>query len=86
MPLGFLDDLEGCIADKEVGDSGFRDDILSANEDGANILFLNVVEYHALAITGNFGGLLDRECIAEIFQPLVNVRFICILQSSARVI
>ena len=79
MPLGFVDDLEGGIADEEVGDGGFGDDILSADEDGSNILFLNVVEYHAFAITCNLGGLLNGECIAEIFQPLINVRFVCIL-------
>ncbi len=50
MPLGFVHDLEGCIADKEVGDGGLGDDILSADEDGSNILFLNVVEYHNLLL------------------------------------
>ncbi len=79
MPLGFVDDLEGGIADKEVGDGGLGNDILSADKDGSNILFLNVIEYHTFAITGNFGGLLDGECIAEIFQSLVNVSFVCIL-------
>ena len=78
MPLGFVDDLEGGIADKEVRYSTLGNDILSADEDGSNILFLNVVEYHAFAITGNFGGLLDRECIAEIFQSLVNMCLVCI--------
>ena len=34
MPRGFVDDPEGDVADEEVNDGGFGDDILTADADG----------------------------------------------------
>ena len=42
MPRGFVDNSEGDIADEEVNDGGFGDDILAADADGVNVLLLNV--------------------------------------------
>ena len=46
MPRGFVDDPEGNIADEEVNDSGFGDDILAADADGIDVLLLNVGQHH----------------------------------------
>ena len=46
MPRGFVDDLEGDVADEEVNDGGFGDDILAADADGIDVLLLNVGQHH----------------------------------------
>lgn len=40
MPRGFIDDPEGDVTDEEVNDSGFGDDILTADADGIDVLLL----------------------------------------------
>ena len=42
MPRGFVDDPEGDVADEEVNDGSFGDDILAADADGVDVLLLNV--------------------------------------------
>ena len=42
MPRGFVDDPEGDIADEEVDDGGFGNDILATDADGIKVLLLNV--------------------------------------------
>ena len=46
MPRGFVDDPEGDVADEEVNDGGFGDDILAADADGIDVLLLNVGQHH----------------------------------------
>ena len=46
MPRGFVDDPEGDVADEEVNDGGFGDDILAADADGVDVLLLNVGQHH----------------------------------------
>lgn len=50
MPCGFVDDPEGDVADEEVNDGGFGDDILAADADGVDVLLLNVGQHHASAV------------------------------------
>lgn len=38
MPFGFVDDPEGDVADEEVDDDGFGNNILAADADGDNVL------------------------------------------------
>ena len=45
MLCGFIDDPEGNIADEEVNDGGFGDDILAADADGVDVLLLNVGQH-----------------------------------------
>ena len=51
MPRGFVDDPEGGVADEEVDDGGFGDDILAADADGVDVLLLNVGQHHTSAVT-----------------------------------
>ena len=51
MPRGFVDDPEGDVADEEVNDGGFGDDILAADADGVDVRLLNVGQHHASAVT-----------------------------------
>jgi hypothetical protein len=53
MPRGFVDDSEGDVADEEVNDGGFGDDILAADADGVDVLLLNVGQHHASAVTND---------------------------------
>ena len=74
MPRGFVDDPEGDIADEEVDDGGFGDDILAANADGINVLLLNVRQHHAAAVTDDLCRFVYEECIRYIFKTLLYVR------------
>ena len=70
MPRRFVDDPEGDVADKEVDDSGFGDDILAADADGINVLLLNVGEHHPTAVTDDLCRGIDDKgvgCITESF-------------------
>ena len=59
MPRGFVDDPEGDVADEEVDDGGFGDDILAANTDGVDVLLLNVGQHHASAVTDDLRRGID---------------------------
>ena len=74
MPRGFVDDPEGNVADEEVDDSGFGDDILAADADGINMLLLNVGQHHAAAVTDDLCRFVYEECIRYIFKTLLYVR------------
>ena len=50
MPRGFVNDPEGDVADEEVDDGGFGDDILAADADGIDVFLLNVGQHHASAV------------------------------------
>ena len=51
MPCGFVDDPEGDVADEEVDDGSFGNDILAADADGVDVLLLNVGQHHTSAVT-----------------------------------
>ena len=53
MPCGFVNDPEGDVADEEVDDGGFGDDIFAADADGVDVLLLNVGQHHASAVTND---------------------------------
>ena len=69
MPCGFVDDSEGDVADEEVDDGGFGDDILSADADGVDVLLLNVGQHHASAVTNDLcRGIDDKgvDCVTSV--------------------
>ena len=74
MPRGFVDDPESDVADEEVDDGGFGDDILSADADGVDVLLLNVGQHHAAAITDDFRRSIDDKGIGCVPESLLHVR------------
>lgn len=83
MLCGFIDDPEGNIADEEVNDGGFGDDILAADADGVDVLLLNVGQHHTSAVTDDLRRGIDDKGVGCIPEPLLHVRserllaFIC---------
>lgn len=74
MPRGFVDDPEGDVADKEVDDGGFGDDILAADTDGIDVFLLNVGQHHATAVTDDLCRSIDDEGVGCVPEPLLHVR------------
>ena len=74
MPRGFVDDPEGCVADEEVNDGGFGDDILAADADGINVLLLNVGQHHTAAVTDDLCRGINDKGIGCIPESLLHVR------------
>lgn len=69
MPRGFVDDPEGDVADEEVDDGGFGDDIFAADADGVDVLLLNVGQHHASAVTNDLcRGIDDKgvDCVTSV--------------------
>ena len=74
MPRGFVDDPEGNVADEEVDDGGFGDDIFAADADGVDVLLLNVGQHHATAVTDDLCRSIDDEGVCCVPEPLLYVR------------
>ena len=73
MPRGFVDDPEG-DTDEEVNDSGFGDDILSADADGVDVLLLNVGQHHAAAVIDDLCHGIDVKGVGCVPESLLHVR------------
>lgn len=74
MPRGFVDDPEGDVADEEVDDGGFGDDILAADADGVDVLLLNVGQHHASAVTDDLRRSIDDKGVGCVPESLLHVR------------
>ena len=74
MPSGFVDDPEGNIADEEVNDGGFGNDILAADADGVDVLLLNVGQHHAAAVTDDLCRGIDVKGVGCIPESLLHMR------------
>lgn len=74
MPRGFVDDPEGNVADEEVNDGGFGDDILAADADGIDVLLLNVGQHHTAAVTDDLCRGINDKGIGCIPESLLHVR------------
>lgn len=74
MPSGFVDDPEGDVADEEVDDGGFGDDILAADADGVDVLLLNVGQHHTSAVTDDLCRGIDVKGVGCIPEALLQVR------------
>ena len=74
MPRGFVDDPEGDVADEEVNDGGFGDDILAADADGVDVLLLNVGQHHATAVTDDLRRSIDVKGVGCVPESLLHVR------------
>ena len=74
MPRGFVDNSEGDVADEEVDDGGFGDDILAADADGVDVLLLNVGQHHATAVADDLRRGIDVTGIGSVPEPLFYVR------------
>ena len=74
MPRGFVDDPEGDVADEEVDDGGFGDDILAADADGIDVLLLNVGQHHTSAVTDDLCRGIDDKGVGCVPEPLLHVR------------
>ena len=74
MPCGFMDDLEGDVADEEVDDGGFGDDILAADADGVDVLLLNVGQHHSSAVTDDLCRGIDVKGVGCVPESLLHVR------------
>ena len=74
MPRGFVDDPEGNIADEEVNDGGFGDDILAADADGVDVLLLNVGQHHTSAVTDDLRRGIDDKGVGCVPESLLHVR------------
>ena len=74
MPSGFVDDPEGDVADEEVNDGGFGDDILAADADGIDVLLLNVGQHHASAVTDDLCRGIDDKGVSCVPESLLHVR------------
>ena len=74
MPCGFVDDPEGDVADEEVDDGGFGDDILAADADGIDVLLLNVGQHHAAAVTDDLCRGIDDKGVGCVPESLLYVR------------
>ena len=74
MPSGFVDDPEGDVADEEVNDGGFGDDILAADADGIDVFLLNVGQHHASAVTDDLCRGIDDKGVGCVPESLLHVR------------
>lgn len=74
MPRGFVDDPEGDVADEEINDGGFGDDILAADADGVDVLLLNVGQHHAAAITDDLCRGIDDKGVGCVPESLLHMR------------
>lgn len=74
MPSGFVNDPEGDVADEEVDDGGFGDDIFAADADGVNVLLLNVGQHHAAAVTDDLCRGIDVKGVGCVPESLLHVR------------
>lgn len=74
MPRGFVDDPEGDVADEEVNDSGFGDDILAADADGIDVFLLNVGQHHASAVTDDLCRGIDDKGVGCVPESLLHMR------------
>ena len=74
MPSGFVDDPEGDVADEEVDDGGFGDDILAADADGVDVLLLNVGQHHTSAVTDDLCRGIDVKGVGCVPESLLHVR------------
>lgn len=74
MPRGFVDDPEGNIADEEVNDGGFGDDILAADADGIDVFLLNVGQHHASAVTDDLCRSIDDKGVGCVPESILHVR------------
>ena len=79
MPRGFVDDPESDVADEEVDDGGFGDDILATDADGVDVLLLNVGQHHATAITDDLCRGIDDKGVGCVPESLLYVRPECFL-------
>lgn len=83
MPSGFVDDPEGDVADEEVNDGGFGDDILAADADGIDVFLLNVGQHHASAVTDDLCRGIDDKGVGCVPESILHMRserllvFIC---------
>ena len=85
MPCGFVDDPEGDIADKEVDDGGFGDDILTTDADGIDVLLLNVGQHHTAAVTDDLCRGINDEgigCVPESFLYVRSERILAFIRKS----
>ncbi len=85
MPRGFVDDPEGNVADEEVDDGGFGDDILTADADGVDVLLLNVGQHHTAAVTDDLCRGIDGKgvgCIPESLLHVRSERFLAVIRKS----
>ena len=74
MPRGFVDDPKGDVADEEVDDGGFGDDILAADADGVDVLLLNVGQHHTSAVTDDLCRGIDVKGVGCVPESLLHVR------------
>ncbi len=74
MPRGFVDDPEGDVADEEVDDGGFGDDIFAADADGIDVLLLNVGQHHTSAVTDDLRRGIDDKGVGCVPESLLHVR------------
>lgn len=74
MPCGFVDDPEGDVADEEVDDGSFGNDILAADADGIDVLLLNVGQHHASAVPDDLCRGIDVKGVGCIPESLLHVR------------
>ena len=74
MPRGFVDDPEGDVADEEVNDGSFGDDILAADADGVDVLLLNVGQHHVSAVTDDLCRGIDVKGVGCVPESLLHVR------------
>lgn len=83
MPSGFVDDPEGDVADEEVDDGGFGDDILAADADGIDVLLLNVGQHHSAAVTDDLRRGIDVKgvgCVPESFLRMRSERLLAFIR------
>ena len=83
MPRGFVDDPEGDVADEEVDDGGFGDDILAADADGIDVLLLNVGQHHSAAVTDDLRRGIDVKgvgCVPESFLRMRSERLLAFIR------
>lgn len=74
MPCGFVDDPEGDVADEEVDDGGFGDDIFAADADGIDVFLLNVGQHHASAVTDDLCRGIDDKGVGCVPESLLHMR------------
>lgn len=86
MPSGFVDDPKGDVADEEVNDGGFGDDILAADADGIDVLLLNVGQHHAAAVIDDPAAVSMSKASAVYRSRFSTCARNASWQSSARVI
>lgn len=73
MPRGFVDDPEGDVADEEVDNGGFGDDILAADADGIDVLLLNVGQHHATAVADDLCRGINGKGVGCVPESLLHV-------------